>query len=80
MLTDYIEAAMRHASCKMLTDDGSIYCEIPECPGVWANEANTDEALRELRSVLEGWIALGIAMHQPIPAIDGVEISVLGVR
>lgn len=80
MLTDYIEAAMRHARCEKLTDDDTMYCEIPELPGVWANEATVDETLRELRSVLEGWIALGIAMHEPIPAIDGIEIIVLGVR
>jgi hypothetical protein len=29
-----------------------------------------------LQDVLEGWIALGLALHHPIPAIDGCTISV----
>jgi predicted RNase H-like HicB family nuclease len=79
MLTDYLEAAMRHAQCEVRPDDGTHYCEIPELRGVWSNAPTLEEALAELRSGLEGWIALGIAMHEPIPAIDGLEIVVSSV-
>jgi predicted RNase H-like HicB family nuclease len=76
MLTAYIEAAMRHARCDMLHEDQSYYCEIPELPGVWNNAPSLDSAYQELRDVLEGWIALGLAMHEPIPVLDGIETTV----
>src|SRR5436190_1153149 len=36
MLTNYIEAAMRHAQYEAL-DDGTVYGEIPGLPSVWGN-------------------------------------------
>jgi predicted RNase H-like HicB family nuclease len=76
MLTEYINAAMRHARYEILPEDGGYYGEIPELPGVWAN-ADTLEACREeLREVLEDWIALGLAQGSPIPPIDGVAITI----
>jgi len=79
VLTIYIETAIRHARCEVFDEDGTHYCEIPECPGVWANEPTRDLALEELRSALEDWIALGLAMHDPLPEIDGVTIVIQGV-
>ena len=77
MLTEYIAAALRQARYEILSDDGSYYGEIAELPGVLAT-ADTLEACREeLRAVLEGWIALGLAMHHhSISAIDGVTVTV----
>jgi predicted RNase H-like HicB family nuclease len=76
VLTEYINAAMRHARYEILPEDGGYYGEIPELPGVWAN-ADTLEACREeLREVLEDWIALGLAQGSPIPPIDGVAITI----
>jgi len=79
MLTEYIIAAMRRAVCEQL-DDGSIYCEIPVLPGVWSNADAEGEARAELQDVLEAWIALGLARNESLPAIDGIEIVVQGVR
>jgi predicted RNase H-like HicB family nuclease len=76
MLTAYIEAAMRHASCEWLSEDGIHYCDIPELPGVWSSGEDEAAALVELQEVLEGWIVLGLALRHPIPAVDGIEISV----
>lgn len=80
MLTAYIEAAMHYARCEWLADDGVVYCEIPPLPGVWAS--GDDEACTrvELQEVLEGWIALGLARHDSLPAIDGLKITVEAVR
>ncbi len=75
MLTDYIAAAMRHATYEWLEEDGVWYAEIPPLPGVWASAPTREELPAELQSVLEGWIALGLKMNDPIPAIDGVGIS-----
>jgi hypothetical protein len=78
MLTAYIEAAMRHARCEVIAEDGTHYCEIPVCPGVWSNESTRVQALEELRRALEDWIALGLAMREPLLEIDGVSIVIQG--
>lgn len=71
MLTDYIQAALRHAKYEILSDDGSYYGDIPVCNGVYAN-AKTLEACREqLREVLEDWILFRIYKNLSLPVIDG---------
>lgn len=75
MLTEYIQAAMRRATCKLLPEDGTYFCEIPEAPGVWANAATPEEARKELQEVLEDWIAVSLARRQPLPAIEGLAIN-----
>lgn len=75
MLTDYIEAAMRRAVCKLLSEDGTYFCEIPDTPGVWANAGTIDAGRQELREVLEDWITLGLARQQPLPVIEGIDIN-----
>ncbi len=75
MLTKYIQAAMHHATYKIL-EDGSIFGEIPVVPGVWA-DADTLEARREeLQEVLEDWLLLSIADHDPLPVIDDVALII----
>ena len=76
MLTEYINAAMRHARYEILPEDGGYYGEIPELPGVWANADILEACREELREVLEDWIALGLAQGSPIPPIDGIAIIV----
>ena len=79
MLTEYINAAMRHARYEILPENGGYYGEIPELPGVWAN-ADTLEACREeLREVLEGWVVLSIHKNLPLPVIDGIELTIQDV-
>jgi hypothetical protein len=50
MLTKYTQAALRHASYEILSDDKSFYGEIPVCNGVYAN-ATTLEDCRQRQSV-----------------------------
>ena len=76
MLTDYIQAALRRAKCEWLADDGLHFCNIPDLPGVWASGQDEAATLAELQEVLEGWIALGLALRHPFPPLDGVEINV----
>jgi predicted RNase H-like HicB family nuclease len=76
MLTKYIQAAMRRAKYEIVEDDAYFYGHIPETPGVWANADTLEECREELKSVLEGWILLGIAFHHCFPVLDGVEIKV----
>ena len=67
---------MHHARCEWLAEDAIHYCEIPELPGVWASGRDESAARAEPREVREDWIALGLAMRHPIPALDGIEINV----
>ncbi len=76
MLTEYIQAALRHARYEILPDDGSYYGEIPECQGVWANTDTLEECREELREVLEEWIAFRLSDRLDLPEIDGIRIPV----
>ena len=76
MLTEYIQAAMRHARYEILEDDCGFYGEIPECRGVWANTDTLEACREELREVLEEWIVLGLTLGHEVPSIDGIEIVV----
>ncbi|HET6402491.1 MAG TPA: type II toxin-antitoxin system HicB family antitoxin [Candidatus Kapabacteria bacterium] len=75
MLTDYIEAAMRHAKYRIYPDN-TFYGEIPECPGVCANEVTLEECRNVLQEVLEGWIMVRLHENLEIPVIEGVELEV----
>lgn len=75
MLSEYLDKAMAHAHFEVI-EDGTCFGSIPDFPGVWADAA-TEEACRdELRGVLEGWILLKIADHEPLPMVDGLTLHV----
>ena len=76
MLTKYLQAAMKHAHYEILSDDGTYYGEIRECPGVYANAATLEECRSELAEVLEDWLLFRIYKNLPLPKIDGVELTV----
>ena len=75
MLTKYIEAAMRMAKYKILSDDGSYYGEIPGLQGVWANADTLEQCRDELQSGLEDWIMFKLELGQAIPDVNGVSLS-----
>jgi predicted RNase H-like HicB family nuclease len=75
MLTEYIDAAMRHARYEMF-EDKTYYGEIPECNGVWANEATLEACRNDLRSALEDWLIFSLSKQLPIPVIDGIELAI----
>ena len=76
MLTDYIRAAMRHATYEILEDDGSFVGTIPGFDGVWANADSLEACRDELEEVLEGWILLGVYLHHERPVVDGIDIII----
>jgi predicted RNase H-like HicB family nuclease len=39
-------------------NDGTWFAEIPSCKGVWANNINKKDCEKELKEVLEDWLAL----------------------
>jgi predicted RNase H-like HicB family nuclease len=75
MLTKYIQAAMRRAKYEILEDDGTIYGHAPDLPGAWANKPTLEECREELQEVVEDWIMLGIAKHESLPVIDGINLE-----
>jgi len=76
MLSEYLQAALRHARYEILRDDGTYYGEIPECPGVYANTTRLEECREELREVLEEWILFRVHRHLPLPVIDDIELTI----
>ncbi len=76
VLTAYIQAAMRRAQYELLADGEGFYGHIPELQGVWANAETLEATREELQEVLEDWLMLGLARHDPIPPLDGIELIV----
>jgi predicted RNase H-like HicB family nuclease len=76
MLTEYIEAALKKAQYKILSDDGSFHGKIPGFKGVWANAKTLEDCRNELREVLEDWILISVSDHLPLPVIEGIELKV----
>ncbi len=66
MLNEYMDKAVGHAEYRRLEDD-TIFGSIPGFQGVWANANSASACATELREVLEGWLLLGIANHDPLP-------------
>ena len=80
MLSEYLQAALRHARYEILRDDGAYYGEVQECPGVYANTTSLEECREELREVLEEWILFRVHRHLPLPVIDGIELTTPNVQ
>ena len=76
MLTDYIRAAMRKARYEILPDDGTFYGEIPGFDGVYANADTLESYREELEEISEEWILLRVFKHLPLPAIDGIDLTI----
>jgi len=79
MLNDYIKAALRRAKYELLEDDDTVYAEVSELPGVWANAPTWEECREQLAEVVEGWVLLGIKRGAEIPVLDGVDLNLIGV-
>lgn len=75
MIIEYIQKALEGAQYKLL-NDGTWFAEIPGFEGVWANAKIVEECRQELMEVLEEWLILKIRDRDPIPKIEGVEISI----
>jgi predicted RNase H-like HicB family nuclease len=74
MLTEYICAALRHAEYEKI-EDGSWFARIPGLQGVWGNGPTVEEARNDLQGALEGWILLGLRLGNPVPPVDGIDLT-----
>ncbi len=75
MFEQYIDAAIQQAQCEYLPDEQGFYCEVPVLQGIWATAETADAALAELRSVVQEWVALGLAHDHTIPVLDGIDLN-----
>ncbi len=58
MLRDDIQAAMGKAHYEILSDDSTLFGEVPGFKGVWANAKTLGACRNQLEEVLEEWILL----------------------
>lgn len=77
ILSAFVSAAMHEARYRFL-EDGSIYGEIPSCPGVWANEGSLEKCREVLQEVLEEWLLLKLKDGDPLPRLGGIDLNVVG--
>lgn len=74
MITEYIQAAMQEAQFELM-ENGRYFATIPSCQGVWAEGATIEECTRELPSVLESWLLLGLQMGHELPVMGGIDLN-----
>ena len=73
-LTDYIDSAMASAKYDKL-EDGSFAGRIPRCKGVIAFAKSLRECEKDLHSVLEDWILVGLKLDHRLPVINGISLN-----
>jgi len=76
MISEYLQAAMKHARYEILEEDNAYYGEIGICQGVYASADTLEECRTELSSVLEDWLLFRIHEHLPLPEIDGLCLAI----
>jgi len=74
VLSEYIEGALDRAEFEKL-DDGSYAGSIPICPGVIAFAGSLRGCERELRSVFEDWLLVGLKLGHPLPVIGEIDLN-----
>jgi predicted RNase H-like HicB family nuclease len=74
ILSEYLDGALDGATYEKL-EDGSYAGSIPTCRGVIAFANSLRECERELRSVLEDWLLLGLKLGHHLPVIGGIDLN-----
>ncbi|MFH0924294.1 MAG: type II toxin-antitoxin system HicB family antitoxin [bacterium] len=72
-----MKKAMEHAHYEILSDEGTFYGEILDCPGVYANADTLEQCRNELEEILEEWILFRVYKGFSIPPIQGAEIKII---
>lgn len=72
-MSDYIAAALARATFEEFSD-GTVYAQVPELRGVWANAGTEREAREELAEVAEEWVLLRVSQGLPVPDVGGVSV------
>ncbi len=77
ILSEYFQAAMRHAVYRRVGEPARIYAAIPGIPGLWARGWSREEAEQDLREALEWEVLTAVFAHRPLPAFDGVSLEIV---
>ncbi|HRJ47932.1 MAG TPA: type II toxin-antitoxin system HicB family antitoxin [Opitutaceae bacterium] len=56
-------------------EDGSYAGEVAKLPGVAAFGSTLKECERQLRSVVEDWVLVGLKMGHPLPKLAGIDLN-----
>lgn len=76
MLTEFLRAALAKAHYELLDEGEGFYAEIPGLQGLYA-QAETLEACRdELAESLEDWVLFRVSKSLPIPAVNGIDLTI----
>lgn len=75
ILSDYIENALEYSEFEML-EDGTFFGRITACKGVIATGNTLAETSRELKSVLEDWVLMGLKLGHDLPVINGIDLNI----
>jgi predicted RNase H-like HicB family nuclease len=74
VFTKYVEAAMSKANYEIM-EDGEFFGEIPGFQGVFGSGSSLTACQDQLRSVLEGWLILGLWDNDPdLPVVDRMSL------
>lgn len=77
VLSDYLEAAMRHAVFHRVGGEPErVYAAIPGIAGLWARGGTREEAERDLREALEWFVLTAVFDHRPLPAFDDTSLEI----
>ena len=74
IITDYIDTAMSIAEYEKL-DNGTYFGKIPGCSGAIAAADSLDKCKREMRSVFEDWILIGLRFKDELPILNGINLN-----
>lgn len=66
MFEEYIQVALERAEYEMIDGPEPCYAYVPSLPGVWTTGKTFEECNKELISAIEGWVALGLRIGQPM--------------
>ena len=75
MFTEYVDKAMKLAQYEVMEDDEGYFATIPGFSGLWATDKTLEGCREELRSVLEGWLILGLWQNDDtIPVLGKLDL------
>ena len=76
-LDEYITAALSTARFERIESGRKVYADLPGFRGVWAEGRTRQEAAKELRDVLNGWIELQLERGSELPSVKGAKLDAL---
>lgn len=75
MLTEYIEAAMRHAVIEWDAEGEQHVGDIPPCEGVLAVGPTEEQCRLNLQEALEEWIVVRLRRNWAMATLDGHSLT-----